>query len=411
MVGGRNSFSSGGWKGTPIEKMLPVKLSEDLNWRGDVKVSLRADLSNQLHPLFRMEDEEERNLATVGALPGFHGVNAGLMPKSDLTQVLAIATPGSLAAEVPQPAEQPSSLFSRFGFGRKKMESVAESDGTLPAEFAAITVGQYGKGRTVAMAMPITGAPAEKFLEWGRSEGEREHYQQFWRNLTYWLTEQSYVGRRRLVVDADKRYYGPGETITLTGAAFDESSNPTSGYRLVGVIEPQSFDNIESDYSIVLWPDNVPREEESESPFIIWGEEFEIPVQKVGDKEFYQTALNLAETLPSGTANQSLRLELTAYEGQTQVDSTSVPIQILHDPFEQQNPFPNHELLEKLAEASGGQVLTDEEELANMLTSMPIRRGPPELRKSPIWSNWWTMAAILGLITTEWCYRRWIGLA
>ena len=263
----------------------------------------------------------------------------------------------------------------------------------------------------MAMAMPITGSPAQDFLKWGRDEGENQYYGQFWRNVVYWLTEQSYVGRRRLVATADKRYYGPGEMITLTGLAFDESANETSVYRLVGVIEPQSFDNIESDYSIVRWPNNVPREEESESPFIIWGEEFEIPVTKSGGRDFYQIELTLAETLPSGTANQSLRLELTAYEDYTQVDSTSVPIQILHDPFEQQNPFPNHELLESLAKNSGGTVLEDENDLAAMLSSLPVVRAPSELRKSPLWSNWWAMATLLGLISTEWCYRRWVGLA
>ena len=214
-----------------------------------------------------------------------------------------------------------------------------------------------------------------------------------------------------MVATADKRYYGPGETITLSASAFDESANDTSAYRLVGVIEPQSFDNIVSDYSIVRWPNNVPREEESESPFIIWGEEFEIPITKVGGRDIYQIELALAETLPSGIANQSLRLELTAYEDYTQVDSTSVPIQILHDPFEHQNPFPNHELMTTLAENSGGRVLKDEAELATMLTSLPVVRGPSELRKTPIWSTWWTLATLLGLITLEWCYRRWVGLA
>ena len=177
------------------------------------------------------------------------------------------------------------------------------------------------------------------------------------------------------------------------------------------MIEPQSFDNIESDYSIVRWPNNVPREEESESPFIIWGEEFEIPIKKFGGRDRYQIELELAETLPSGTANQSLRLELTAYEDFTQVDSTSVPIQILHDPFEQQNPFPDHELLTTLAKKSGGEVLQDEADIVNMLTSLPVARGPSELSKAPIWSNWWAMGSLLGLISAEWCYRRWIGLA
>lgn len=408
MVGGRNSFGSGEWQNSPVGRMLPVEMQSDSDWRGDVRLAVLPDTNGQTHPLFRFTLDEKLNRDLLGQFPGFHGANTGLTPKPNLAKVLAVAQPGSLEAE----KRQRSSLFSAQGIRDLFLQSrTSEPTGELPAEFAAITVGQYGKGRTMAMPVAITGSAADNFLTWGRLEGENQYYAQFWRNAIYWLTEQSYIGRRRLVASADKRYYGPGDTITLTGSAFDESANETSSYRLVGVIEPQSFDDIESDYSIVRWPNNLAREEEADSPFVIWGEEFEIPVRKQGSRDLYEIELTLAEALPSGTANQSLRLELTAYEDYTQVDSTSVPIQILHDPFEQQNPFPHHELLESLADASGGRVLADTDELANMLTSLPVVRGPSELTRAPVWSKWWAMAGIIGLISTEWCYRRWIGLA
>ena len=409
MVGGDNSFAAGQWKGSPVEKILPVQLGQEFDWRGDVRVAIQPDMQGAVHPFFRLTLDEELNRGYLKEFPGFHGANVGLLPKPNLSKVLAVAQPGSL-----EPEQRPrSSLFSPQGIRELLMKRNREgsSDGQLPPEFAAVTVGQYGKGRTMAMPFPITGNPAEEFLKWGRTDGGREHFSQFWRNVIYWLTEQSWIGRRRLVADADKRYYGPADTITLTGSAFDESANETTNYRLVGVIEPQSFDNIESEYSIVRWPNNIPREEEVESPFIIWGEEFEIPVRKVGGRDVYQIELALAETLPSGTANQSLRLELTAYEDYTQVDSTSVPIQILHDPFEQQNPFPNHDLLGTLAEKSGGKVLKDDDELADMLAALPVVRGPSELTKAPVWSNWWVLGGLIGLVSAEWCYRRWVGLA
>ena len=426
MVGGKNSFASGDWKGSPMESILPVQLAEASDWRGDVKVAIEPEIVENVHPFFRFGYDESSNRNLSMRFPGFHGSNVGLLPKPKLAKVLAVARPGSLDAPPPEArTTQPRSpLFSPQGIrnlltGRNATRGSANgSSGTaavtsseLPQEYAAITTGQYGRGRTLAMAMPITGAPAESFLKWGRAGNEDQHYSAFWRNVVYWLTARSYVGRRRLIATADKQYFGPGETITVSATAFDESANETSGYRLVGVIEPQFFDNIESDYSIVRWPNNVVREEESEHPFVIWNEEFELPKVKVDGKDRYQIELPLAETLPSGTADQSLRLELTAYEDYTQVDSTSIPIQILHDPFEQQNPRPDHELLTKLAEKSGGEVLTDDASLSRVLKSLPIERGPSELRRAPVWSNWWTMLAILGLVSSEWCYRRWIGLA
>ncbi len=406
MVGGRNSFAAGQWKGSALEKVLPVKLADRFDWRGDLQIELQPIISGRLHPLFVLSSDGELNRNLLANFPRFLGANVGLLPKRDLSRVVAVSQSGLAARPTSSPLVANADVRGALARNNTSSQQV---DNT-PAEMAGITVGQYGRGRTMAIATPITGSGAEQFLAWGRN-GRNQYYSQFWRNLVYWLTEQSYIGRRRLVAAADKRYYGPGDTIILTGSAFDESANETSTYRLVGVIEPQSFDNIDSDYSVVRWPNNLPREEASESPFIIWGEEFEIPIRKIGSREAYQIELALAETLSAGLANQSLRLELTAYEDYTQVDSTSVPIQILHDPFEQQNPFPNHELLSTLAERSGGQVLKDEQAVADMLASLPISRGPSERRKTPIWSAWWVMILLLGVITLEWCYRRWIGLA
>ena len=281
----------------------------------------------------------------------------------------------------------------------------------IPDEFSAVTVGQYGKGRSMAMSLPITGPAAGQFLKWGTKANENRYYAQFWRNTIYWLTERSSVGRRRLVATCDKRHYGPGETVMLDANAFMETSKKTTSYRVVGMIEPQSFDQVDSDYSVVRWPNNVPRPDAGESAFVIWGEEFELPVKKIGGVDQYQIELPIAETLPSGSANQSLRIELTAYEGSSQVDSTSVPIQILHDPFEQQNPFPNHEFLTTLAEGAGGKVLENDEDLAQLMKELPVSRGPSEFSRAPIWSQWWAMSILLALATSEWCYRRWVGLA
>ncbi|MGH7129062.1 MAG: hypothetical protein ACREIV_10865, partial [Planctomycetaceae bacterium] len=134
----------------------------------------------------------------------------------------------------------------------------------------------------------------------------------------------------------------------------------------------------------------------------------------------YRLPLNLAERLRSGLSDQGLRLELTAYESTggslgfsrgTQVDSTSLEIQILDDPFEQQNPFPNHDLLKRIATLSGGQVISDSEQLANVVEDLPIHVGPPVVRKVPLWDRWWLLGGLVGLLTVEWLWRRTVGLA
>ena len=199
--------------------------------------------------------------------------------------------------------------------------------------------------------------------------------------------------------------------MTIQAATYDESAAPTRNYRVTAMVEPHGFGaEIDSDYSPVKWPSGLPRESGEESPFIIWGEEFELPLGGQGTP-LHALQLPLAEALSSGASSQSLRLELTAYEDYTQVDSTSLDIQILHDPFEQQNPFPNHDLLSRVAAASGGKVLTSPDDLAEVLAAAPVNVGPPVVRRSPLWSNWWMLGLILALFTAEWCWRRTLGLA
>jgi hypothetical protein len=263
----------------------------------------------------------------------------------------------------------------------------------------------------MAIANAITPPWAGEFTtQW--KQGNQNNYARFWRNVIYWLTENSSIGRRRLIATADKRFYHPGETISITSAAFNELARQTRDYRIVAMIEPNtSLKDTPGDYSPLRWPDSLARTSGEDGPFIAWGEEIEIPLVATGDKPAYGLTLPIAEALSTGAASHSLRLELTAYEDLTQVDSTSLDLQILHDPFELQNPFPNHELLKRIASHSGGRLLESPDDLAEVLASLPVKIGPPITRTSPLWSTWGLWSWIIGLLTVDWLWRRKIGLA
>jgi hypothetical protein len=181
------------------------------------------------------------------------------------------------------------------------------------------------------------------------------------------------------------------------------------------MFEPSSLDDM-SLYSPILWPDNVARESGEVSPRIAWGEELQLTGGL--DSTDYGTNLQLSETGSSG--DSGFRIEMTAYEAAdsnstfnhgTQVDSTSLAIQILSDPFEQQNPLPNHELLQRVAAVSGGEVLNDSADLAELLKNRKTTSGPPRRDVSPAWSKWWLWLCVLGCLTGEWVWRRVTGLA
>ena len=75
---------------------------------------------------------------------------------------------------------------------------------------------------------------------WGT--GGNQYAAKFWRNLIYWITENSSIGRRRLVATVDKQFYRPGETIALRSVTYNEAAQRTTNYRVWGMVEPLLLD-------------------------------------------------------------------------------------------------------------------------------------------------------------------------
>jgi uncharacterized membrane protein len=427
MVGGPRSFAAGRWDETALADILPVTLLPGTDWVPGTQVHVRPEPAAAAHPLWTIVADQKQNQKLLDEFPSFLGVNRWAGIKTDLTTLLAssdLNTASSPVAStaVPRPKTLYQSLQKKL-VGSKPPVAAPPQAGTIPASDSsgsaslpsavanqpAIVAGRYGRGRTLAMAMPITSPWANEFVtRWGG--GDAGHYGKFWRNAIYWLTENSSIGRRRLAVTADKRFYRPGETIALRATAFDEFANQTGRYKIGCLIEPQG--DADGDNSPLMWPADKPRGSGETGAMIVWGEEFDLPRVDAGDgKAAFALNIPIADALTVGSARQSLRIELTALDEYTQVDSTSVDIQILHDPFEQQNPFPNHELLAAIAKRSGGRVIHTPAELAEVMTEVPIEMGAPVVSQTPLWSNWWLWITLLGLLTVEWLYRRSLGLA
>ena len=116
-----------------------------------------------------------------------------------------------------------------------------------------------GRGRTAALAVPLSASLSPAFArQWGEG-GDNRHYARFARNLVYWLTEDSAIGRRRLVANTDKRFYRPGEPVALSAHTYDESANRTSRYRVEAILEPKQLLGAELPPCPVKWPTGRPR--------------------------------------------------------------------------------------------------------------------------------------------------------
>ena len=419
MAGGPNSFSSGGWQDSPLAKLLPVEMLPGNDWNSSEQLQWAAIAGTENHPVWSLYTEQQKNRQALSSIPPFTGANRFAAIKPNLT--LALATGQLMGTDlVAKKAAPPAGgadlqeILKRIVTaepGRAPSMTKAERTATDQGISAAVVVGRYGKGRTAALSTAITPPWTGEFnTQW--KQGDQNNAVRFWRNLTYWLTEQSSTGRRRLLATADKRFYSPGERIRIQSSAFNELARQTKDYRIVAMIEPGGSlkDNV-GDYSPLKWPEGITRTSGEEGPYIAWGEELELPVGGDQNDPVYELEVAIADALQSGAANQSLRLELTAYEDVTQVDSTSLDLQILHDPFELQNPFPNHDLLRRISQLSGGKVLTGSADLAEILNAVPAKLGAPVISRAPLWHTWWLWGWLLLLLTGEWIWRRKLGLA
>ncbi len=376
MVGGPNSFASGQWNDTTVGKMLPVELvGAGRDWDESL-TTVQPVAEGAIHPIWLISSDEAQNRSLLKALPDFLGSNRLGRVKPGADVLARTTSPGA--------------------------------DGKLAP---ALAVQPYGRGRTMAMATAITRRWANEFTEsWGGRTAP--YYKKFWRNVVYWLTENSSIGRRRLLAETDKRLYRPGEQIVLRARTFDENAAPTIDYRVAATVDPNSAGNVTADNSPLRHPTAAAKATQGHGPLLPWSEEFDL-ARETSEKAYNATlSIIAAKSLPTGvTLTQGLRIELTAYENNTQVDSTSLEVQIVDDPSEQQNPLPDHDLLRRIADQSGGKVLSGTKDLSAIIEGLPRVVGPPEVKKTPAWSVWSLMSLLIALLTIEWIWRRRVGLA
>jgi uncharacterized membrane protein len=370
MAGGPRSFGAGGWAGTAVERMLPVEFQNSPDW--DATPATLEPTGADLHPVWRLFEDERATRAALRTLPESMGRNNWVRVK-------------------PQ---------SGTPLGAQKAGTGA---GTPPL----LAVGAYGRGRTAALATPLSATWAPQFTrQWGEGTDNR-HFARFARNVIYWLTEDSAIGRRRLVATTDKRFYRPGETVAVAAHTYDESANRTGRYRVEAILEPRQLLGPELPPFPVKWPTSQPRTSSGTPPG--WGDPIALHLDaKTKD---HSLALPLVEALPEGSSGQAFKLELTAYEGQTQIDSSSLDVQVLSDPHEQQNPLPNREFLTALAQSTGGREFIDAGALADLLKGLTVADAEQTVRRTPLWSREWLLVVLLALLAMEWFWRRWLGLA
>ncbi|MEY2600630.1 MAG: hypothetical protein RLZZ142_2889, partial [Verrucomicrobiota bacterium] len=110
MLGGMESFEGGGWKGTPVESVLPVWIGkESPSNAGPDPSAWRLTREGLLEPWMRRRKSEAEETARLQSLPPLEVLNqpAGIKPAATL---LATANAGA--------SQQPAIVTQRAGLGR-----------------------------------------------------------------------------------------------------------------------------------------------------------------------------------------------------------------------------------------------------------------------------------------------------
>ncbi len=198
MLGGAQSFSSGGYYGTPVAEALPVLLYGPFD-SGPVLDTGRfvpqlTDAGTS-HPITSLRYAADDNAAAWRALPPLEGVNLIAAAKPDAT-VLAVHPRLKTKAGKPMPV---------------------------------MVAGEYGKGRSLAVT-------TDTLWRWGfvaaaRPGDDGRQYTKLWENAMRWLIQDPDL--RNLHVDSDASEYAPGAPVRVAIRLLGRDYQPTPG----GVVE------------------------------------------------------------------------------------------------------------------------------------------------------------------------------
>jgi len=180
MLGGPQSFTSGGYFGTPVAAALPVDLFGPFD-SGPIldtqKFQPQLTPAGELHPVTSLRYSAADNVAAWKALPNLEGVNLIAGAKSDAT---VLATHPRLKTKSGKP---------------------------MPV----IVAGDYGKGRSIVFTTDTLWRFG--FVAAARPGDNGRQYTKLWENTIRWLIQDPDL--RNLHVDSDAVEYVPGAQIKI----------------------------------------------------------------------------------------------------------------------------------------------------------------------------------------------------
>lgn len=197
MVGGELSFSSGGYYGTPVAEILPVRLLPNLfapkRLISESHFRLRLSDQGRQHPIMQIGTGRGQLDQLFGALPQLSGTNRVAGLASDAT---ALAVHPTLRSDNGNP---------------------------MPV----VATRQVGKGRSMSLTADSTWHWAFSATEPGRFRGA---YERFWRNAVRWLIDDPELQYLKIIVQRHRVRVGFPFRFTLR--AYTTDYRPAVGLKV-----------------------------------------------------------------------------------------------------------------------------------------------------------------------------------
>jgi uncharacterized membrane protein len=339
-LGGRLSFSEGGYAGTPVDEVLPVVLepvdispeTEEVSAPGFfASLVVKPTPFGTTHPVTQFGSDLESSTERFQTLPPLSTLNDVRSVKPGATTLLEGSGDGI--------SDQPVLVFQRYGRGKAIALTVNDS-------------WQWQMHHDV---------PLEDLT-----------HELFWRRLLRWLV--SYVPDQ-VAVTTDKSRYAPGEGVVLTAEVDDDRFLKVNNAQVHATVRAPSGDVVELPME---W--TVDKDGEYRASFL------------PGEKGIFEIAVQAErEGALLGAATSYMQIE-----------------DLDDEYFQAEMRAP---LLDRIAKETGGGFYRPET-VSRLPEDMSYTEGGTTVReRRDLWDMPALFLLLVGLVSAEWSYRKYRGLA
>ena len=350
MIGGYDAFGEGKYAKTSIDRMLPVEMNASDDHEDDVNFNWQLTDEAWSHPIMQIEKDGELNhTAWRERLPRFHGFSRTTRPKPAATTLAVVAD------EQFDTAYGPSILLA---------------------------VQPFGNGRSMALTTDTTGSWGTEWEDsWGSAAEQNDlsnrnrYYKTFWKNAVRWLAHYRMQAPNQLVqLESDRLVYGRGESPVIRLRVMNEDYELTHEAKVQLTIAGPGGGTEQ----VAVYP-------RYEEPGI------------------YERKLEL------GTIGR-YEIEAVAILGKEELGRDKAIFQVRPSTAESRQLSQNADLLKRLASQTGGMYLPIEK--ASELPQFLREAGHviEKHRDNDLWDRPWMFILIIGLLCSEWFFRKRSGL-